>query len=49
MKIVEKTKIHECVCTTSHFIFYKNMSIIDLLFNEGPNSKNILMKNNEKI
>jgi hypothetical protein len=31
------------------FIFYKNMSIIDLLFNEGPNSKNILMKNNEKI
>ena len=29
--------------------FYENMSIIDLLFNEGPNSKKILMKNNENI
>lgn len=29
--------------------FIKNMSIIDLLFNEGPNSYKILMQNNEKL
>lgn len=29
--------------------FIENISIIDLLFNEGKDSKNILMQNNEKI
>ena len=28
--------------------FIENISIIDLLFNEGKDSKNILMQNNEK-
>lgn len=31
-----------------HGDFLPNMSIVDLLFNEGPNSKEIILKNNNK-